>query len=53
MKEALIWKSTQNLLKNDHHQKGTKINLLDCRLQFTKAYQLLRLNGNGFDEHFH
>ena len=44
-KEAFSWKNTQPLLKQDHRQKGIKFNFLDYQLQFIKAYQFLKLNG--------
>ena len=43
-KLAFNWKNTQPLLKKVHSQKGIKVNLLDCHLQFNKAYQFLKLN---------
>ena len=43
--EAFNWKNTQPLLKHDHQQKGTKFNFLDYQLQFSKAFQFLRLKG--------
>ena len=45
LKEAFSWKNTQPLLKHDHHQKGAKFNFLDYQLQFIRAYQFLKLNG--------
>ena len=45
LKEAFCWKNTRPLLKHIHHQKGTKFNFLDYRLQFIKAYQFIKLNG--------
>ena len=47
LKEAFNWKNTQPLLKEVHAQRGTKFNLLVYQLQFTKAYQFLRLNEEG------
>ena len=49
LKETFSWRNTQPLLKHDHHQKGTKFNFLDYRLQFIKAYQFIKLN----EERFH
>ena len=45
LKEAFNWKNTQPLLKQDHQQKGIKINFLDYQLQFFKAYQFLKVDG--------
>ena len=42
--EASNWVNTQPLLKEIHHQKGRKFNLLDYRLQSIKAYQFNELN---------
>ena len=44
LKEAFNWKNTQTLLKKVHQQKGVKLNLLDYRLQFIKAYQFSKIN---------
>ena len=52
LKEAFSWKNTQPLLKQDHRQKGTKFNILDYQLQFTKAYQFNKLNEERFNETF-
>ena len=53
LKEALSWKNTQPLLKQIHHQKGTKFNVLDYQLQFIKSYQFIKLNEEGFnDNHY-
>ena len=49
LKEAFSWKNTQPLLKHDHQQKGTKFNFLDYQLQFIKAYQFLKWNGEGIN----
>ena len=43
--EAFSWKNTQPSLIHDHHLEGTKFNFLDYQIQFIKAYQFLRLNG--------
>ena len=45
IKEAFNWKNTQPLLKHDHGKMSTKYNFLDCQLQFIKAYQFIKLNG--------
>ena len=45
LKLAFNSKNTQPLLKQDHRQKGIKFNFLDYQLQFIKAYQFLKLNG--------
>ena len=45
LREAFSWKNTQPLLKKDHQLKGIKFNFLDYQLQFIKAYQFIRLNG--------
>ena len=45
LKEAFSWKNTQPLLKHIHHQKVTKFDFLDYQLQFIKAYQFIKLNG--------
>ena len=43
--ERFSWKNTQTLLKHKHQKKGTKNFFLDYQLQFIKAYQFLKLNG--------
>ena len=43
LREAIFWKNTQLLLKQDHQHEGTKFNFLDYKLQFIKAYQFLKL----------
>ena len=43
LKLAFNWKNTQPLLKQDHHQKGTKYNFLEYHLQVIKASQFLKL----------
>ena len=43
--EAFNWKKTQPLLKEVRQQKGIKFNFLDYQLQFIKAYQFLKVNG--------
>ena len=53
LREAFNWKNTQPLLKEVHQQKGTKFNFLDYQLQFTKAYQFIKLNEEGFNQNFH
>ena len=45
LKEAFSWKNTQPLSKPIYHQKGNKCIFLDYQLQFTKAYQFIKLNG--------
>ena len=45
LKEAFNWRNTQPLIKKDHQQKGIKFNFLDYQLQFIKAYQFIKLNG--------
>ena len=45
LRETFNWKNTQPLLKHDHQQKGTKNIFLDYQLQFIRAYQFLKLNG--------
>ena len=45
LREAFSWKNTQPLLKHDHQQRGTKYNFLFYQLQFIKAYQFIKLNG--------
>ena len=45
LKEAFTWKNTQPLLKEVHQQKGIKFISLDYQLQFIKAYQFLKING--------
>ena len=47
IKLAFNWKNTQPLLKEVHSQKGIKFNLLDYRLRFIKAYQIIKLNEEG------
>ena len=53
LKEAVSWKNTQPLLKQDHRQKGTKCNFLDYQLQFIEAYQFLKLNEERFNENLY
>ena len=49
LREAFYWKITQPLLNHDHQRKGVKYNFLDYQLQFIKAYQFIKLNGQeGF-----
>ena len=44
--EAFNWKYTQPLIKSDYHHNGIKfLNFIDYQLQFIKAYQFLKLNG--------
>ena len=43
--EAFSWKITQPLLKHDHHLKGTKFKFIHYQLQYIKAYQFDKLNG--------
>ena len=45
VREAFDWKNSQPLLKEVHKQKGIEYNFLDYQLQFIKAYQSLKLNG--------
>ena len=45
LREACYWKNTQPLVKEVHQQKGIKFIFLDYQLQFIKAYQFLKLNG--------
>ena len=52
-KEGFNWKNTQPLLKQDHQQKGTKLNFLDYQIQFIKVYQFLQLNEEGANQIFH
>ena len=49
LREAFNWKNTQPLSKQAHVHKGTKVNFLDYRLQFIKAYQFLKLNEEGIN----
>ena len=53
LKEALNWKNTQPLLKQDHLQKGIKFNFLDYQLHFIKAYQFIKQNEERFNENIH
>ena len=53
LKEAFNWKNTQPLLKQDLLQKGIKFNFLDYQLQFIKAYQFIKLNGERFNENLY
>ena len=53
LKAALNWRNTQPLLKQDHLQKGVKVNFLDYQLQFIKAYQFHKLNDQRFKENIH
>ena len=43
--DAFNWKNTQPLLKEHNLRKSTKYNELDYQLQFTKADEFLKLNG--------
>lgn len=45
--ETFNWKNTQPLLKEDNLHKGNKFNELDYRLQFIKAYEIIKLNEEG------
>ena len=47
LKEAFNWNNTQPLLKHDHQKKGTKFIFLVYQLQFTKAYQFIKINEEG------
>ena len=49
LKKAFSWKNTQPLLKHIHHQKGTTFNFVDYQLQYIKAYQFIKLNGQEWD----
>ena len=49
LREAFKWKNTQPLSKPAHIHKRTKVNFLDYRLQFIKAYQFLKLNEEGIN----
>ena len=53
LKEAFNWRNTQPLLKQDHLQKGIKFSFLDYQLQFIKADQFSKLNGERFNENIH
>ena len=53
LKEAFKWRNTQSLLKQDHLQKGIKLNFLDYQLQFIKAYQFIKLNEERFKKNIH
>ena len=53
LKEAFSWKNTQPLLKKYHELKKTKFTFLDYQLQFTKAYQFIKLNEERFNENIH
>ena len=53
LRAAFNWKNTQPLLKEVHHQKGTKFNFSDYQLQFIKAYQFIKLNEERFNENIH
>ena len=43
--EAFSWKNSQPLLKEDNIRKGNKYIELDYQLEFTKADEFLKLNG--------
>ena len=45
LREAFNWKNTQPLLKEVHQQTGSKFIFLDYQLQFFKANQFLKING--------
>ena len=47
--EAFCCKNTQPLLKQDHEHKGIKFKFLDYQLQFIKACQFIKLNGEKFN----
>ena len=49
-KEAFNWKNTQPLKKQVGQQKGTILKFLDYRLQFVEAYQIIKVNDEGFNE---
>ena len=51
--DVFNWKYTQPLLKHDHQRKGTKYDFLHYQLQFTKAYQFIKLNDKRFNDKFH
>ena len=53
LKLAFNWKKTQPLLKQDHQYEGTKFIFVDYQLQFVNAYQIIRLNEEGFNENIH
>ena len=53
IREAIAWKNTQPLLKQDHRQKVTKFSFLEHQLQFIRAYQFIKLNEEGFNENIH
>ena len=53
LREAFNWKNTQPLLKHDHRQKGIKFDFLDYQVQFIKAYHIIKLNEERFNESFH
>ena len=50
LKEAFNWGNTQPLLKQEDLQKGIKFIFLDYQFQFIKAYQLIKLNEERFNE---
>ena len=53
--EKLLIGETHNLfLKKTHHKKDTKYNFLKYQLQFSKAYQFIKLNEEeGFNDNIH
>ena len=50
LKEAFSWKNTRLFLEEIQKQKGIKYNFPDYQLQFTKAYQFLKLNEEGLHQ---
>ena len=54
LREAFNWKNTQPLLKEVHQRKGIKFNFLDYQLEFIKAHQFIKINGQeGINEDLH
>ena len=48
--EAFNWRNTQPLLKEDNLRKRIKYNELDYQLQFRKAGEFLKLNGETISD---
>ena len=47
LRENFPCKNTQAIIKTDNLPKSRKVDLLDYWLQFSKAYQFIRLNEEG------
>ena len=50
LKEALNWKNTQPIIKQENQFKGIECNFLGYQLQFIKLVQFIKLNEEGHNE---